>query len=401
MRLCVVCARATQEALEDLSLERTEEQFGTAMAKAEWQKRTTTVGGGRELFWQNVPKLTAALETFLTERRGDGRREGATTFRWLDKVGPEQTARIVLRVVFDHFPTSRKLRRASAEVAERLRMALVARRDSTKELTHQPREALRVGAELIEQLETLGLVRLERLGRAKHVVPTERTLRALAERNDALRWRWPLFAPMVMPPLPWSEGNGGYRFALKGQLQLVHGAKGKPDRLPLVRRSLDTIQDTAWRIDRGMLGLVRETVLDGGGQLGLPRFPRPCSRARAPIDDEPDVSPPWEWREVRKQASEIRRVEQTIAIAEEVAGVDLWFPHYLDWRGRIYPVAGAPRTPTLCGREASWRARRNLARSARGRLLRRRTGQREYGCQGGVDRGASRRNPGDGAQPPR
>jgi len=348
VRLCRTCAKANQEALEDLSLVRTEERFTESMAKAEWQKRTSTVGGGRDLFWENVPKLKDALEAYLEKRRGDRRREKGATFRWVDKIGAEQTARTTLSVVLDHFPSTRKLRHASLEVAKRLQMELVARRVPRKDSAFEKGERFRVGLELIEEVEELGLVRLKRLDRAKHVVPTEEALRALAEQNDALRWRWPLFAPMLMRPRPWAEGEGGYRFALKGQLRLIHGAKGKPDPLPLVRRSLDKIQDTTWRVDESVLRLVQEIVSEGRGELGLPDFPQ---RAAATCENEPDD--PWEWdipdqpldwwqwRGVQREASARRRVEQTLVIAEELCGVEIWFPHYMDWRGRIYPVAGA------------------------------------------------------------
>lgn len=131
---------------------------------------------------------------------------------------------------------------------------------------------------------------------------------------------WPVYGPMLVKPEPWaSGGRGGYVADMAGTLKLVE--RERSDRypaIPLVRRALDRLQGTAWRVN--------EAVYE-------------YAAARTPSGE------PWSIEEPSGEVIEIpggntpkdRRARRTLAIAGQLLGSPFYFPHYCDWRGRIYP----------------------------------------------------------------
>lgn len=131
---------------------------------------------------------------------------------------------------------------------------------------------------------------------------------------------WPVYGPMLVKPEPWaSGGRGGYVADMAGTLKLVERERGdRYPAVPLVRRALDRLQGTAWRVN--------EAVYE-------------YAAARTPSGE------PWNLEWLSGEVIEIpggctpkdRRARRTLAIAGQLLGSPFYFPHYCDWRGRIYP----------------------------------------------------------------
>jgi DNA-directed RNA polymerase len=128
---------------------------------------------------------------------------------------------------------------------------------------------------------TTGLFRIDRgwkrdgrkFKRELTVVARPETLEWLSERHGHLEFMTPVRLPMVVPPLPWGQGQrGGYRFAYRFARQLMYplvrrshsdGTVEVADEIeqldmPAVYEALNAVQETAWRINADVLRLVRE-----------------------------------------------------------------------------------------------------------------------------------------------
>lgn len=195
---------------------------------------------------------------------------------------------------------------------------------------------------------------------------TEETLTWLADRNSALEALWPVNLPMIVPPLKWAPNRrGGYRFNLRGKHALVRGiSKTHAERLsktemPKVYNALNRIQDTPWRINTkvvallGQLQTLRHTtrVMDQdfeacGGIAGVP-FMDPVPDVRQPEDIETNEEARKQWRKKQGAVKEFNHQRMLDAVAFSrfmnvtkrfVDEPAIWFPHNIDFRGRVYPV---------------------------------------------------------------
>lgn len=177
----------------------------------------------------------------------------------------------------------------------------------------------------------------------------------LAKRNGVLEMLTPVCLPTVLPPRPWAPGQrGGYHFALRNKYALIRGASQEQERLaatadmPAVYEAVNTIQNTAWRINRPVFDLVK-TVLHNARPLGnLPvgdvaAEPIPAK----PVDIATNEDARRRWRSAARAVHErnhdrqIRAlgVSKTLLAAERVADAEaIYFPCSLDFRGRIYPL---------------------------------------------------------------
>lgn len=198
------------------------------------------------------------------------------------------------------------------------------------------------------------------------LVATEETLKWLSDRNGALEALWPVNLPMVVPPLKWAPNRkGGYRFNLRGKHPLVRGAsRTHAERLsktemPKVYNALNRIQDTPWVINRKVVALLdqlhtmkhvaRELDQDFetcGGIAGVP-YTENIPDVKKPDDLETNEDARKKWRKKQGAVKEFNHQRALDAIAfsrfmqvtkrfvEELA---IWFPHNIDFRGRVYPV---------------------------------------------------------------
>jgi DNA-directed RNA polymerase len=220
-----------------------------------------------------------------------------------------------------------------------------------------------VGVKLISTLiETTGLFedqhhKIRRTGRARDLrllVPTEETLQWLEQADEAHALASPLKRPMVVPPLDWDRNQrGGYLFSLCARYPLVRRSSRSVDAeiaarwMPTVYKALNRIQATAWRINPKVLGVVEE-IFRGQSPafveaLGLAQPPDPLK----PLDIATNEEARARWRrtqehfigEQRKLRRRRRKVVRVLELARTFAPAPaIYFPHNLDFRGRVYPI---------------------------------------------------------------
>lgn len=234
----------------------------------------------------------------------------------------------------------------------------------------KPGHELRLGVQLLDVLiQTTGLVEHRTVqSNRKHrssngskvpnreliVVPTERTLEWIAQRNNFMSLLEPIFKPMVIPPAPWDrEQPGGYWFEQAGKLPLVRGRDHRENRLihnhvdmPEVYAALNAVQETAWSINNYVLKAV-QVIQQGGRERGgiLTFEQKPLPPKPPDIDTNRDARRQWKYEAklVHDQNAAHRNkvIEQarTIATAQSVCEYrEIFFPHSLDFRGRLYPA---------------------------------------------------------------
>lgn len=239
------------------------------------------------------------------------------------------------------------------------------------DLSMSDQHKLLVGAKLVDLFAaTTGLVEVKSkavvkgtAGRSRRSkMRTELYLEAsadtrewLEQRNGVLEMLTPVCLPTILPPRPWAPGQrGGYHFGLRNKYGLIRGASKEQERLaatasmPAVYDAVNTIQNTAWKINRPVYDLVK-TVLYNARPVGnLPV----ANVAAEPIPAKPrDIAENEDarkrWRSAARAVHERNRdrqvralgVSKTLLAAERVVDeAAIYFPCSLDFRGRIYPL---------------------------------------------------------------
>lgn len=176
-------------------------------------------------------------------------------------------------------------------------------------------------------------------------------IRANIATDKSTVWA-PEYYPMISPPLDWKGPRGGGYYTLRKGRDLVKGKnKNYLDELenlemPTVYDSVNTVQATAWRVNPNTLEVVNQ-VIQTPSQLGI--FP---SRERAPYPQKPDdIETNLESkrnyakmcasiaREERQRVSQVVQLDKTVWVANKFVGYSqIYFPHQLDFRGRLYPI---------------------------------------------------------------
>lgn len=160
---------------------------------------------------------------------------------------------------------------------------------------------------------------------------------------------------MVIPPKPWtSPVNGGYYLNLKSPIQLVRIPKkecisiyGDVD-MPEVYKAVNAIQATAWRINRKVLDVAEQVCYwkhlppDLGMPAEEPEDP-PIRPNEADTDEEAHKD--WKRQMLHYYQSDNSRkskrllVNGLLSLAKKYRNdEEIYFPHNLDFRGRVYPL---------------------------------------------------------------
>jgi DNA-directed RNA polymerase len=238
---------------------------------------------------------------------------------------------------------------------------------SVKRITWTISEKVRLGSTLIEMCaETSGLFEIVNIHEGKRTIAyiqaSTKTLEWLDEAHQRCSLQAPHYLPMVIPPTPWTGIRGGgyidrglpLRLISTKRINKAYEEELRHRDMPMVYDALNAIQATPWRINKGVLRVLRE-VWDAGSSLGNlpPADPLPLPAPPAawfngdaglliPDDDEGKAFRAGRARiheANEKMINKRRAVTAKLWVAEEFAKYErIYFPHVLDWRGRIYPV---------------------------------------------------------------
>jgi DNA-directed RNA polymerase, mitochondrial len=231
------------------------------------------------------------------------------------------------------------------------------------------RESLLVGSKLVELVaEATGLITEVRMTGASRQTPiqvhfTDEAVAWLDRGHARCELMSPIHLPMVAPPRDWTNPYSGAYYSKAITLRLIKTrSKGYLDELgnidlSRVYSALNAVQSTPWAINKPVMEVMHRLWEQGGGVAGLPRRmdehlpPRPEGIAReTPVAeltvDQLEVLKLWKARAAEVHTSNAAAkgdrvvVNQKLWIAERFAEeAAIYFPHTLDFRGRVYPVA--------------------------------------------------------------
>ncbi len=163
----------------------------------------------------------------------------------------------------------------------------------------------------------------------------------------------PYHLPTLIPPKRWTSlTGGGYHTNAVRPLQLVRGMHPGQRRaletahLGTVYGALNAIQETAWRVNRRVLAVMEELARLPSEIAGLVSSKDLDPPDRPPdIDTNPETLKKWKWaaRDVHVANLKLRQERATQQQLLDIAAKfreepTIYFPHNLDFRGRVYPV---------------------------------------------------------------
>lgn len=161
--------------------------------------------------------------------------------------------------------------------------------------------------------------------------------------------------PMVIPPKEWDAPiGGGYYTALSRPIPFVRMPVKECQRLygevdmPKVYNAVNSIQNTAWQINRKVFDVVQNVINWKNIPSGLDIPPKEASEPpiRNPeCDTNEEAQKAWRASMVRYYQDENRRKGKRLSInavfnlANTYKDYDrIYFPYNIDFRGRIYPL---------------------------------------------------------------
>lgn len=327
-----------------------------------------------------------------------GRKQAA--YRYLKMVEPECLAYVCLRVLWDDLAAdkgkgSAKFTACSMRIGKRLKEAvdfevfsaanpglstkLQRQLDRTASERHrravlskamsaadyestawEPAHLAAIGATLIEcAVEATGLFRVVQVreGRStpRIIFPTESFVELLSDAEFQDPIMNPYRLPMLIPPVPWVDMYNGGFLNQQGTTTLVRSKAAQVATLdgvemPAVLEAVNTVQATPWRVNASVYEVAKACHEEGISVPGLssrtaPSMPeKPWGEGESPTEQQ--VS---EWKAVARDAysniaswTSKRLVQsQTLGLADRFLGEEaIYFPHSLDFRGRVYPEAG-------------------------------------------------------------
>lgn len=350
---------------------------------------------GKRLMKLAIEPTAAALREFVerVEAGGAGRRPVA--YRLLAEIGPQEaaylTARVVVNAGASRLSVTTTAFAVAASIIEHVEMLTLKEKNAKgfkglvkaqarggsgskkrraireimknedAKLVVPQAEQLQVGMKCIEVLCDTGLFAMEATpGRRGDVIlirPTEAVSKWLDEQHARCELLEPIHMPMVVRPRRWRTPFWGGYLTKRPGLRLVkqwnneYHEQLRDVAMPAVYDAVNAVQEVPWRINTFILDTMRG-VWDGGGSLGgLPKrddVPLPP----LPVDMEENEAAKAAWK---KEAAKVHQAnahtlskrlafQQRLWIAGKFAEEEaIYFPHELDFRGRIYPIpTGGP-----------------------------------------------------------
>jgi DNA-directed RNA polymerase, mitochondrial len=238
-----------------------------------------------------------------------------------------------------------------------------------RHLKWDTKERALLGSKLIELfVEATGAVEIVRDTRGRNDTPI--LLRFSPEWAEKLRKGHeqcallsPINLPMIHPPRPWvNPYRGGYLSEHMKKTLVQTRSREYLDELGSlelgpVMAAVNAVQATPWRINKAVLEVMQEMW---NSNTHTPALPPPYD---APLPPRPTGLPPvgsdipltveqteelkvWKAKASKVHTANAKRISKRALVAQRlyVAGrfkdeAAIYFPHFLDFRGRVYPFA--------------------------------------------------------------
>lgn len=224
-----------------------------------------------------------------------------------------------------------------------------------------------VGLKLMELvMESTGLFTKEgvkhKRGTIFRLQPTETLQGWLDNQHDRCSTMEPINLPMLVRPRRWrSPTYGGYLTPRTGNRFIKQRNKPYHEELRGIDISacyeaVNHIQDTPWRINGNVLRIIQQVWSEGTSLGGLPqRTDDPVPAKPVDIDTNEEAKTKWKREAARVYAKNGERVSARMAIMQGlwtarrfVVEDRIYFPHELDFRGRVYPIPVSGPSPQGC-----------------------------------------------------
>lgn len=156
------------------------------------------------------------------------------------------------------------------------------------------------------------------------------------------------YFPMLIPPRPWSapERGGYYKnntpiIRFHSYADQVKTLSSRPEDLAEVYRSLNVLGSTPWRLHQPLFAVARQVWNEGGGLAEIPDR-RDLPMPLPPPGEGRSTSWYRQIRAIERHNSNLHSLrcdfELKLEVAERFLGRTMYFPHNMDFRGRVYPI---------------------------------------------------------------
>lgn len=383
-----------EEEMRSLGIERYRRNLEQSQAAGN-ESRVPAV---RRLMSAAHQRVVEGIEAFIEECKAGKATRNGIAFKIMSSVDVDLQAHLALRSVLDSISTRETLNNAALQVggmiedelhyraykeqdergfkkaltkAKKSPSAAYKRRHMREtarirgvEFNEWPKQdRLRVGLKLIEIIQhTTGLVETQRVtyGEANSpilLVATQETMQWLEGANNAMETMAPTFLPTIIPPKPWTDlSTGGYHSGRVRRLPLVKSRGRNCDASQEVLAAVNAVQNTPWRINSKVLGVMDDlysrgitmNVVPSPDRIDLPNRPVWLTEGMQKEDmTEEQLAEFLMWKRMAAQVYEenarltCRRITfmRKLWVAKRFAEYPaIYFPHTLDFRGRMYPV---------------------------------------------------------------
>jgi DNA-directed RNA polymerase len=375
-----------QLALESEMAKRGVDRYRSSVNESASKGRVSITGPGRQLVADSVGGLAKALTKWMkAAKESPGMRVGA--LKLLDQLRAPDIAAIAVQSMLDASVKAKKrstticdiatllrdeatlkeLKRQHAPLFRRLQGFQVPRHMRTTVANRWRKEDLwdykvplrtdqmQAGLVVFElAMQTTDLFRVEVLtkrNRPTYLLTLQpgvtEWMEEMHEKREALS---PIYLPMVQEPGEWGVGKvGGYRSNMARRKPLCRvQRKGHVDtmrdaEMPHIYRAVNLAQETPWRVNSTVYEVARELWECNAQVAGFPDRDQP---ELPPKPDEEDEEQMKAWKSTKTDALERYRAEgsarlrhlRTLELAHRFSGKTFWYPHFLDFRARMYPT---------------------------------------------------------------
>lgn len=386
-----------QIAIEAQALDYTRQMFWKNVGKAASRNETGATSQAQFLIKRFVDEVEAALQDYLAVSASGKAGPKRVAAKLLRDTPTDIVSYIALKTLFDYasmanteLPTLalelgtriedqlrlekfRKLkpdlfrltetRLDNSGVAQRRRrknvMRIMANRNNVAWDKWPQDDRVQVGTAMVDMMITVGIAVKDKLSRRTGRKYTTHNMIRLSEGvqdsmeriGAVMELSQPRYVPTIIPPKRWTTPfNGGYWSGLAKDLTIVKTRKKNlleefaANRSTDVMNAINRVQETPWRVNTWVLGVMLEAI-DKDRSVGKLPYRDSVECPAKPVDIETNEEARKEWRrkaslwhdQDRKVKSRRKQVYDTVAIAKEFQAYDrIYFPHQFDFRGRLY-----------------------------------------------------------------